>query len=187
MLDQAYRELARKLDSIPSGFPATESGVELELLARIYTPEEARLISVMRLAHEAAGDIASRAGMEPGASYRILRGAARKGLVQTRPGEHAATFALNPQTGGFAGYHLGVPCIIKVDYLSDCGLMLELDHIRGRVHIEHCHFPAKFLAGHCCSYLWRYTVCVLEIGGVCLPDIYREGLCQGFCLYQGLN
>ena len=50
MHDQAYRELARKLDSIPPGFPATESGVELELLARIYTPEEARLICAMRLA-----------------------------------------------------------------------------------------------------------------------------------------
>ena len=37
MLDQAYRELARKLDSIPPGFPATEGGVELQLLARPFT------------------------------------------------------------------------------------------------------------------------------------------------------
>jgi electron transport complex protein RnfB len=41
MFDQLYRAFARRLDSIPPGFPASKSGVELELLARLYTPEEA--------------------------------------------------------------------------------------------------------------------------------------------------
>ncbi len=35
MFDQVYRELARKLDSIPPGFPATESGVELQLAVKV--------------------------------------------------------------------------------------------------------------------------------------------------------
>jgi len=48
VFDQVYRELARKLDSIPPGVPATESGVELRLLARLYTPEEAAIVSAMR-------------------------------------------------------------------------------------------------------------------------------------------
>ena len=57
MFDQVYRELARKLDSIPPGFPATESGVELQLLARLYTREEATIVAVMRLTYEAAGEL----------------------------------------------------------------------------------------------------------------------------------
>ena len=38
-----YRKLAERLDAIPNGFPETESGVELKLLAKIYSPEEAAL------------------------------------------------------------------------------------------------------------------------------------------------
>ena len=106
MFDQAYRELACKLDSIPPGFPATESGVELQLLARLYTREEATIVSAMRLTYETADNIAIRAAMDPGAANDILDGAVRKGLVRTRTGEKERSFALNPQTAGFAGYEL---------------------------------------------------------------------------------
>jgi ferredoxin len=104
MFDQVYRELARKLDSIPPGFPATESGVELQLLARLYTRQEATIVTAMRLTYETAGDIAARAAMDSSEAYDILSGAARKGLVRTRIGEQERTFALKPQTGGLAGY-----------------------------------------------------------------------------------
>jgi electron transport complex protein RnfB len=105
MSDQVYRKLALKLDSIPPGFPATESGVELQLLARLYTREEAKLVTAMRLTYETAGDIAARAAMDPGAAYEILSGAARKGLVRARPGEPERTFALRARRGGLAGYY----------------------------------------------------------------------------------
>jgi electron transport complex protein RnfB len=104
MFGQVYRELARKLDSIPPGFPATESGVELQLLARLYTREEATIVTAMRLTYEAAGDIAARAAMDAGAAYVILDGAARKGLVRTRIEKQEHTFALKPQTVGLVGY-----------------------------------------------------------------------------------
>jgi electron transport complex protein RnfB len=104
MFDQVYRELARKLDSIPPGFPATESGMELQLLARLFTREEATIVTAMRLTYEAAGDIAARAAMDPDVAYDILNGAARKGLVRTRTGEQEPAFALNPQLSGLVGY-----------------------------------------------------------------------------------
>lgn len=104
MVDQVFRELAHKLDSIPPGFPATESGVELQLLARLFTREEATIITAMRLTYEAAGEIAARAAMDPGAAYDVLNGAAHKGLARTRTGEQECTFALNPQLSGLIGY-----------------------------------------------------------------------------------
>ena len=104
MIDQIYRELARKLDSIPPGFPATESGVELQLLARLFTREEAAIVAAMRLAYEAAGDIAARAAIDSGAAYEILNEAVRKGIVRTRKEKQERTFALNPQTSGLIGY-----------------------------------------------------------------------------------
>ena len=49
-----YKKLAQRLDAIPNGFPETESGVELKILAKLYTPEEATLASEMRLTPESA-------------------------------------------------------------------------------------------------------------------------------------
>lgn len=104
MSDQLYRGLARRLDSIPPGFPASESGVELELLTRLYTPEEAAIVSAMRLTYEPAGTVAKRAGTDPDTTYDILCAAANKRLVHTRTGDGERTFALIPQTAGFTGF-----------------------------------------------------------------------------------
>jgi hypothetical protein len=38
-----YQQLAQRLNALPEGFPATESGVELRLLAKLFSPEEAAL------------------------------------------------------------------------------------------------------------------------------------------------
>ena len=43
MSEPVYRSLAQTLHSLPNGFPPTETGVELRLLAKIFTPEEAAL------------------------------------------------------------------------------------------------------------------------------------------------
>jgi Fe-S-cluster-containing hydrogenase component 2 len=38
-----YRRLQKHLDELPVGYPATESGVELRILKRLFTPEEAEV------------------------------------------------------------------------------------------------------------------------------------------------
>ena len=38
-----YRELQMHLDKMPVGFPATKSGVEIQILKHLFTPEEARI------------------------------------------------------------------------------------------------------------------------------------------------
>ena len=38
-----YLDLARSLDALPNGFPATPDGSELKLLVHLFTPEEAFL------------------------------------------------------------------------------------------------------------------------------------------------
>jgi hypothetical protein len=43
-----YVQLANALDQLPNGFPRTESGVELEILKRIFTSEEAKIASKLR-------------------------------------------------------------------------------------------------------------------------------------------
>ena len=101
MTEDIYRKLAQRLDAIPNGFPATESGVELRLLAKIFTAEEAALASVMRLTREPAADIAACAGVDPDTAYRTLKGMARKGQIRIKKGKGQFLFGLMPFAVGF--------------------------------------------------------------------------------------
>ncbi len=81
MSQEVYRQLAQRLDAIPNGFPATQSGVELRLLAKIFEPDEAALAAVMSQEKESYRAIAERAGVEPRVARRRLKAMARKGLI----------------------------------------------------------------------------------------------------------
>ena len=96
MSEDIYRRLAQKLDAIPNGFPATESGVELRLLAKMFTPEEAQLGGVMHLHREPVAEIAARAEVDTKAAYRTLKRMVRKGLIRFKREEGQLTFALLP-------------------------------------------------------------------------------------------
>jgi Na+-translocating ferredoxin:NAD+ oxidoreductase subunit B len=83
--DTPYRELAARLDELPNGFPPTEDGVELSLLARLFTPEEAALAARLRLTLETPAEIVSRIGGRVGGDPQALRTQlkemAKRGLI----------------------------------------------------------------------------------------------------------
>lgn len=81
MADPAYRKLARHLDSLPGGFPATESGVELRILRRLFSPEEADLAMHLTLIPEEARVVARRAKLAVEEASRKLESMAGKGLI----------------------------------------------------------------------------------------------------------
>ena len=56
----AYRQFAARLDALPSGYPATSDGLELAVLARLFTPEEAALAAQLRLTPETPAALAAR-------------------------------------------------------------------------------------------------------------------------------
>jgi electron transport complex protein RnfB len=91
-----YKQLAQRLDTIPNGFPATESGVELKLLAKLFTPEEAALALQLKLIPEYAEQIAQRTGDDPQALEATLKGMAGKGLIRMKRGQKAPVFGLMP-------------------------------------------------------------------------------------------
>ena len=62
MSDEIFHKLAKVLDTLPSGFPATKSGVEIKLLKKIFAPEEAAVFCDLRLTPETAEQIAERTG-----------------------------------------------------------------------------------------------------------------------------
>ena len=101
MQDDTYRRLARVLDALPNKFPATISGVEFKLLAKLFTEEEAGLACVMQLAAEPASDIANRAGSDPIETRNTLKRMMAKGLIDIRKGDGEFSYALRPFVVGF--------------------------------------------------------------------------------------
>jgi Na+-translocating ferredoxin:NAD+ oxidoreductase subunit B len=62
MSDEIYRKLAKVLDTLPSGFPSTESGLEIKILKKIFASDEADLFCDLKLNFETPAQIAKRIG-----------------------------------------------------------------------------------------------------------------------------
>ena len=81
MIEDIYQQLARHLDDLPGGFPPTESGVELRILRRLFTPEQAELALRLTLIPEEPRVVARRAGIDTVAATRRLEEMAKQGLI----------------------------------------------------------------------------------------------------------
>ncbi|MHA1468401.1 MAG: hypothetical protein ACTSP6_10050 [Promethearchaeota archaeon] len=57
MTEDVYRELQVHLNSLPVGYPATKSGVEIRLLKHMFTPEEAKIAAFLTFAVEDLDDV----------------------------------------------------------------------------------------------------------------------------------
>jgi electron transport complex protein RnfB len=96
-MDQmSYRRLAERLNALPDGFPPTGDGIELRLLAMLFTPDEAALAAQLRLTRETPGQIAARTGGELDEVTALLEGMARDGLIHRSYVDDAVHYNLMP-------------------------------------------------------------------------------------------
>jgi ferredoxin len=101
-MENPYKKLATKLDEIPNGFPPARSGVELKLLAKLFTPDEACLASTMSLKHQSIKIIAENSGLEELKVKPLLISMVKKGLIDLSKEEGVGlTFGLIPFVVGF--------------------------------------------------------------------------------------
>ncbi|MCF8030493.1 MAG: 4Fe-4S binding protein [Desulfohalobiaceae bacterium] len=80
-MSKAYEKLAQHLDHLPGGFPRTESGVELRILERLFSPEEAELAASLAMIPETAKQIAERLGEDADILADRLDSMANRGLI----------------------------------------------------------------------------------------------------------
>ncbi len=81
MAKDIYERLAEHLDNLPGGFPRTESGVEMRILRRLFTPEDAKLAVHLTLIPEEARVVARRAKIPAGEASRRLEEMVKVGLI----------------------------------------------------------------------------------------------------------
>jgi electron transport complex protein RnfB len=96
MVNNPYKVLAIKLDQLPNGFPPTDDGIELKLLAKLFSPDEAELVSQLHLTLELPRQIAERIGENPHELRSTLKDLTKKGLIRAEPVDGGIGFGLLP-------------------------------------------------------------------------------------------
>ena len=96
MIEIVYERLADALDALPNGFPRTPSRVELRILEKLFSHEEARIASQMTRTMETAEAISARIGLSPDESRARLLKMADKDLLWTSDEEGRQVFRLAP-------------------------------------------------------------------------------------------
>jgi len=81
MSDEAYIKLREFLDSFPIGFPKTESGIEIKILKRLFTEEEAIITMLLSPVPETAVQVARRAKLDVKEVEEKLERMSKKGLI----------------------------------------------------------------------------------------------------------
>ncbi len=80
-MDEIYERLRMRLDEMATGYPATPGGVEVRLLKRLFTRDDAALFLRLGDAPETAREVASRISDDPGSVAARLEDMALKGLL----------------------------------------------------------------------------------------------------------
>jgi electron transport complex protein RnfB len=81
MEDNVYTRLRGFLDTLPTGFPETPTGVEIKILKRLFTPEQAELTMKLKQDPEEVSSIAKRIKMDESELAPKLEEMALKGLI----------------------------------------------------------------------------------------------------------
>ena len=81
MTEELYLKLQKHLDKQPGGFPKTQSGAEIGILKRFYTPEQAKIALKMTTIPESASKIARKLKTDEKKIGESLEQMAREGLL----------------------------------------------------------------------------------------------------------
>ena len=104
MSDDAYIKLREFLDRFPLGYPKTSSGIELRILKRLFSEEEAKIAVYLTPIPEEAAKIASKIGMEEKKLEKILESMSKKGLIFRTRRDNKTTFNSVPFMIGLYEY-----------------------------------------------------------------------------------
>lgn len=101
-----YKRLADKLNQLPQGFPATDNGVELKILKKIFSPEDAEMALRLNPLPETAQSIAKRMEIPEEKMKEILDKMANKGQIGCRKMGHAQVYLFAAFIPGIYEYQL---------------------------------------------------------------------------------
>jgi len=96
MPENVYEQLASALDRLPNGFSRTASGVEIAMLKRLVSEEEAGLASKLGRRFEPGDEIAERLGLSKNETSLRLKAMAERGILRSLEREGRLWYRLEP-------------------------------------------------------------------------------------------
>jgi Pyruvate/2-oxoacid:ferredoxin oxidoreductase delta subunit/DNA-binding transcriptional ArsR family regulator len=96
MTDEIFSRLADAMDRLPNGFPRTTSNVELKILRKIFSPEDAALAAHLTGNFEPVDKIASRVGLPAEEVSKQLFKMTKRGMVWIDKQDGQVRFRLAP-------------------------------------------------------------------------------------------
>ena len=107
MTDEIYHKVAKVLDALPNGFPPTPDGLEIKLLKKVFTPDEAELFCDLKLSLETAEQIAARTGRPLEGLEAKLASMAKRGELMGIDFGGTKLFAMQPWAVGIWEFQIG--------------------------------------------------------------------------------
>jgi len=105
-MEEVFTKLANHLNDLPTGFPATDSGVELKILKRLFTPREAEVAIGLTMMMEPVAAVAKRLKIDEAELGPLLEKMSKKGLI-LRSSKGGQTLYMAAQfVPGIWEYHL---------------------------------------------------------------------------------
>ena len=101
-----YRRLAKKLDRLPQGFPATDSGVELRILRKVFSPADAEIALRLEGVPATADEVARRLRRPVPDVRATLDGMAARGQIGSFTSKGVQRYALTPFVIGIYEYQV---------------------------------------------------------------------------------
>jgi electron transport complex protein RnfB len=110
--NQIYRRLQKHIDRLPGGFPEVASGLDIKLLKRFFTPEEAEVTMQLSMKPEPLSRIFPRlrkTGKNIGELKQLLDSMMRKGIILTWEEDYDETYYSNAEfaMGGIFNFQIG--------------------------------------------------------------------------------
>ena len=105
-MTDVYKRLAKKLDKLPHGFPATDSGVELKILRKIFSDEDAETAVQLKVIPETVEKISGRLGKTASDTRETLERMKNRGQIQSTMWRGERRYSLAPFVVGIFEYQL---------------------------------------------------------------------------------
>jgi electron transport complex protein RnfB len=105
-MENVYERLRKRLDDLSVGFPATETAVEMRILKKLFTEEEAEFFLHLSPLLQTPKETAERLGLDPDHTEALMEKMAQKGLLfRHRKGEEVR-YAAVPYVIGIFEFQL---------------------------------------------------------------------------------
>jgi len=120
MGNENYERLAKALEALPGGFPETPSRVELRLLKKAFTEEEAELAGCMSRKYETVSEVASRTRKPEARVKSLLDSLLPRQLIRQRVSNGREEYRLGPFVVGWYEALMGGEMRNDIEFAKLC-------------------------------------------------------------------